>query len=194
MTDRRPDQEMRAMTDLHDSFVRQLPELEVMGLAYFRDYGPEARDEAIQNTRCLAWKYWVRLAQKGQATDEGMLRSIWWYAQKQTRVGRTITRGGGERGRGRQDVYDRPRGVAVGSHDLNYYIGQATSIPDAVAFRLDIPAFLATLTERQRAMASDLGGGMTTGEVARKHGVTPGAVSQFRTRFKLLLDRFYDDA
>ena len=40
-------------------------------------------------------------------------------------------------------------------------------------------------------MAMDLASGMTTAEVARTHGVSAPAVSQFRTRFKVLLDRFY---
>lgn len=43
-------------------------------------------------------------------------------------------------------------------------------------------------------MAADLASGMTTIEVARKNGVTPGAVSQFRTRFKSLFDKFHAEA
>jgi hypothetical protein len=73
-------------------------------------------------------------------------------------------------------------------------VADTTPIPEQVAFRIDIPAFLNTLNDRQRAMAYDLASGMGTGEVARKYNVSPGAVSQFRTRFKLLLERFYADA
>jgi predicted transcriptional regulator len=43
-------------------------------------------------------------------------------------------------------------------------------------------------------MAMDLSSGMTTAEVAKKHGVSAPAVSQFRTRFKVLLERFYEAA
>jgi hypothetical protein len=179
---------------LHETFTSQLPELEVMARAWFRGLRREAQDEAIQNTTALAWKYWLRLAEQGRDNEPGLLRNVWWFAIKQTRVGRTITRGDGQRGRGKQDVYDRPHGVTVEHDTLNFLIGQTTAIPDAVVFRLDIPAFLATLTERQRTMALDLGSGMTTNEVARKHGVTQGAVSQSRNRFKKLLDQFYADA
>lgn len=178
---------------LHETFTRLLPELEAMALAHFRGLGPEARQEAIQNTTCLAWKYWLHLAEKGQAEDEGLLRNVWWYAVKQTRSKRDITRGDGKRGKGRQDVYDLA-GAAVGHIDFSLYVGQMTPVPDQVAFRLDLPAFLATLNERQRAMASDLASGMTTTEVAKRHGVTPGAVSQFRVRFKVLLERFHEAA
>ena len=39
-------------------------------------------------------------------------------------------------------------------------------------------------------MAGDLMAGMTTSECADKYGVTAGAVSQFRTRFKALFETF----
>ena len=184
---------MTTINTLHETFVLQLPELEVMALVHFRGVSPEARQEAIQNTTCLAWKYWVRLAETRRTPDESLLRSVWWYCIKQTRSRREITRGDGKRGKGRQDVYDRT-GTEVEHIDFNSFIGRMTSVTDQVAFRLDLPAFLATLNVRQRAMVADLATGMTTSEVARLHGVTPGAVSQFRTRFKLLMERFHEAA
>jgi DNA-directed RNA polymerase specialized sigma24 family protein len=182
---------MMTIEVLHETFTRHLPELEAMALVHLRGNGPEARQEAIQNTTCLAWKYWLRLAETGRPPDESLLRSVWWYAIKQTRSRREITRGNGKRGKGRQDVYDRT-GTAVEHIDFNSHVGRMASVADQVAFRLDLPAFLATLNDRQRAMAADLATGMTTGEVARLHGVTSGAVSQFRTRFKLLMERFHN--
>ena len=186
-------QEMTIET-LHETFVRNLPELEIMALARFTHLDPEARAEAIQNATALTWKYWVRHAEKGRPTDETMLRNVWWFAIKQTRDGRTITRGDGKRGKGRQDTYDRPDGTTVKRIDFNMFVHDTTPIPDQVAFRLDFPLFMATSNERQRGMAADLASGMGTGEVAKKYGVSAGAVSQFRTRFKVLLERFYGEA
>lgn len=60
-----------------------------------------------------------------------------------------------------------------------------------VIFRLDIRGFLLTLTPRQQMLAYDLTSGERTKDVAQKHGVTPGAISQFRTRFKKLYDEFF---
>src|SRR5437016_4027678 len=100
---------MRAMMTVEtqrETFTRMLPELVTMGLAHFRGLSPEARDEAIQNTTALAWKYWLRLISQGRADEPGLLRNVWWYCLKQTKVGRTITRGDGKRGKGLQDVYD----------------------------------------------------------------------------------------
>jgi hypothetical protein len=179
--------------NLHESFVRQLPELELTALSRFRNRNPEARQEAIQNTRALAWMCWVRLVQRRRAVDDGLLRSVWWYAVRQTKMGRTINRGDGMEGKRRQDAYDQ-RSKPIQHIDFNYYIGAMTPVPDAVAFRLDLPRFFETLNDRQRAMAMDLASGMTTKEVAGKHGVSAAAVSQFRSRFKVLLERFYEAA
>lgn len=184
---------MTTIENLHETFLRQLPDLEEMALSRFRNLGPEARQEALQNTTALAWKRWLRLVERDQAVDDGLLKSIWWYSMRQTSLGRTITRGDGRRGDGRQDAYDRPS-EPVQHIDFNFYIGDSTPVPDAVAFRLDFPAFLGTLNERQRAIAMDLASGITTAEVAKKYGVSASAVSQFRTRFKVLLERFYEAA
>jgi hypothetical protein len=182
---------MTTIKSLHESFVRELPELEVMARAWFRGINPEAQDEAVQNTTALAWKYWRRLTELGRDNEPGLLRNVWWYSLKQTKIGRTITRENGQRGKARHDAYDRSM---VEHIDFNLFVADTTPIPEQVAFRIDIPAFLNTLNDRQRALACDLASGMGTGEVAKKHGVTPGAVSQFRTRFKMLLERIYEAA
>jgi hypothetical protein len=185
---------MMTVETQRETFTRMLPELVTMGLAHLRGLGPEARDEAIQNTTALAWKYWLRLISQGRADELGLLRNVWWYAIKQTRVGRTITRGDGKRGRGRQDAFDRPHGMSVEHIDFNHFIGPDTPIPDAVAFRLDTPVFLANLTQKQRTIALMLAEGLRTGEIARELGVTPAVVSQCKARFKELYDRFFADA
>ena len=59
---------------------------------------------------------------------------------------------------------------------------------------LDTPAFLNSLSERDRGIANDLAAGMGTTEVARKWGVTPGAISQFRTRFRKWWTEFHGEA
>ena len=77
---------------------------------------------------------------------------------------------------------------------LEGLVGRTTPILDQVAFRIDMPQFFDTLTERQRRLACDLAWGMTTKEAADKYGVTPGAISQFRVRFKFLFDSFFATA
>jgi hypothetical protein len=148
---------MRSMTieNLHETFTRRLPELQAMALARFRRLRPDARREAVQNTAALAWMYWLRLAEAGRADDQGILTSVWWYAIKQTAMRRTIARGSGMHRRRRRDAYDLRSGT-IQHLDFNFFVGDSTPVPDAVAFRLDFPAFMSTLNERQRAMAMDL--------------------------------------
>ena len=90
--------------------------------------------------------------------------------------------------------YARRRKNDVAVHDgfdLNSYVGRQATIPDTVAFRLDVSAFLGTLPERDRGIARDLAAGMGTTETAREFGVSPGAISQFRTRFRKKYDEFH---
>ena len=58
---------------------------------------------------------------------------------------------------------------------------QRASIVDQVAAKLDVSAWFATLNgARTRQIAQDLAFGGTTSEVAAKHGVTAGRISQLR--------------
>jgi len=54
------------------------------------------------------------------------------------------------------------------------------SIADQVAIRIDAREWLATLSRRTKQIAKDLAVGFSTSEVARKHGVTAGRISQLR--------------
>ena len=56
-------------------------------------------------------------------------------------------------------------------------------VPDQVAFRFDFPAWLNTLSERDKRVVEDLMVGERTLDVARKHGLSPGRVSQLRREF-----------
>jgi hypothetical protein len=54
------------------------------------------------------------------------------------------------------------------------------SIPDQVAAKIDVNAWFASLTHRTKQIAKDLAFGASTSEVAQKHGVTAGRISQLR--------------
>ena len=157
---------------------------------HHRHLDPEARQEAIQNTTALAWRYFLNAARQGKHEREDVFQSLIWWACQHTKQGR---QGGGASNA--KCVLDfarrRKRNVVVqGGVDLNFLVGPTASVPDVVAFRLDVPAFLATLSERDRGISLDLAQGLGTTEVAKKWGVTPGAISQFRTRFKKKYDEF----
>jgi hypothetical protein len=58
-----------------------------------------------------------------------------------------------------------------------------TPVDEQVAFRLDFPAWLNTLSDRDRRVVEDLMQGERTLDVARKHGLSPGRISQLRREF-----------
>jgi hypothetical protein len=62
-----------------------------------------------------------------------------------------------------------------------------------VAFRLDFPAWRLTHSDRNRRVLDDLMLGERTGEVAARHGLTQGRVSQLRRDFSESWRRFHEE-
>ena len=60
---------------------------------------------------------------------------------------------------------------------------RVTPPPDAAAFRIDFPQFVAGLAERDRRMAMFLSLGHAATEAAAKFGLSPGRVTQLRQRW-----------
>ena len=64
---------------------------------------------------------------------------------------------------------------------------------EIAATRIDFAAWLRTLTRRERQIAAALATGETTGATARKFGVSPSRISQFRRQFKEAWDFYVAD-
>lgn len=171
-----------------DAFTSRLPELQRIAFSAFRHLTPDRRDEAVQNVLTLCWKQYRALVLKGRTDAADLLKSILFYSIKQTNVGRMIQ----GQSKAKDTFEQRRRGNAYAENvDLNNLISHATPVPDQASFRQDIPRFFDTLTERQQRMAHNLAAGCSTNEVAKMFGISPGAVSQFRTRFKSLFEKFF---
>ncbi len=168
------------------TFAALVPDLTRMAKAAFRDLDPEAREECAQNALALAWYAFHALIEKGRGDEPGIIKSVLWYSIKQTRGGRTLPSGGETKPKDAFRYAKKGR-VKFERVDLRHFVGDETPVPEAVSFRLDVPAFLATLSDRQQRLAEALMAGETTSAVAKRFGVTPGAISQFRASFK---DRF----
>lgn len=181
---------MSAVVELQDSFVARLPWMRSTARLAFQNLDSEKREEAIASVIALCWKYWHRLGELNRADNPGILKSVLWFSVRQTKAGRRIDWAGKPRDVLALRSYGK---VKFDPYNLEDFIDDSTPIPDAVSFRVDIPAFLETLSGRQRTMAYDLACGLTTGEVAAKYNRSLGAVSQFRNRFKLLFDRFFEE-
>ena len=68
------------------------------------------------------------------------------------------------------------------------------AVADQVAAKLDVGAWFATLTKRMKAIAKDLAFGCSTSEVAEKHGVTAGRISQLRRSLEQSWAAFQQEA
>jgi hypothetical protein len=68
-----------------------------------------------------------------------------------------------------------------------------TTPADLAAFKIDFGAWLPSLPGRTRRMAEDLAMGERTGDVARKHGVSPSRVSQLRRELQRSWEEFVGD-
>lgn len=69
-----------------------------------------------------------------------------------------------------------------------------TPPPDAAAFRIDWPRFLALQPERERRMAEQLASGEPANVVARRLGVSAGRLTQLRKRLRDRRREFHGDA
>jgi hypothetical protein len=65
---------------------------------------------------------------------------------------------------------------------------------ELAASRIDFPAWLDTLSKRDRRIALKLAGGETTDRTARKFGVSPGRISQLRRQLYVAWLRFHGEA
>ncbi len=183
------------MIDARTVFETRLPEIERLAGSHFRHLNPDAREEAVQNSVTLAYRYWLRLTERGKIGEDCFKSAVWW-AVKHTKLGR---KGGGGCGKVKAKCvldYGRRRYAGVTLQDgvdFNLFVGRQATVPDIVQFRVDTAEFLGTLPERDRGIARALATGMGTTEVARERGVTPAAISQFRTRFRKKYDAFHGE-
>jgi DNA-directed RNA polymerase specialized sigma24 family protein len=175
------------LATLQDSFVRYLPWMRKTARLAFQNLEADKQDEQIAATLALAWKHWHRLGERGRADEPGILKSVLFYSVKQIRAGRRIDSAGKPRDVLSLRAYGK---VRFEPGHLDDYVGKHDEVLDVVSFRLDVPAFLATLNDRQRTMALDLANGMSTTEAAEKYGLSLGRISQCRRELVSLYEQF----
>jgi hypothetical protein len=178
---------------LHAAFLTILPRIELHGRVYFRHKKGDRRDEAIAEMVALAWKSFVNCARNGKdATTFPMALAR--YAAQGVHNGRRLC--GQEKikdvlsPRAQQQhnftVVSLPEGSSLygNAFDEALIDNTRTPVPEQVAFRIDFPAWRLTRSDRDRRVIDDLMVGERTLDVADKHGLTAGRVSQFRRDFQ----------
>jgi hypothetical protein len=174
--------------DWQRGFLKMLPQLKRLLTNVFDYLDPENREEAKQDALVNCLVAYVRL-HKRRRTHVASASNLVWYAVLHVKSGRTMA--------ARQNVRDPlsryaqlRRGISVKRlHQYDSRFGnwidllvkdQRAPIPDVVAARLDVSAWLATLCRRTRQIARDLAKGYSTAEAADKYGVSAGRISQIR--------------
>jgi hypothetical protein len=141
----------------------------------------------------LSWLWFVRLAAKGKDATR-FPSALATYAARAVRAGRKLA-GKDPAGEVLSPAAQSRCGFVVGSlpnHstlsgnplDEALIDNTRSPVPDQVAFRIDWPCWVATRTERDRRIVTDLLMGERTGDVASRHGLTAGRVSQLRAHFR----------
>jgi hypothetical protein len=186
---------------LHDAFLSILPRIELHGQVAFRGVlCPHHRADCIAEVVALCWLWFLRLVERGKDPLTFVSR-IADFAARQVRCGRGLC--GQEKGRDvLSGLAQRRHGFHVGplphstaSYDrLGTFGGQRkqdaleevlhengrTPVPEQVCFRLDFPACRRTHARRIRRLMDAMILGESTGDLARKYGLSPGRISQLR--------------
>jgi hypothetical protein len=162
----------------------------------------DRKEDAIQEMIALTWMWHLRLAEKGKDATR-FPTALATYAARAVRCGRRLV--GQERAKdvlsplSQQEqhfaVEKLPDYSTLGGSPLEEALHDNTvsPVPDQVIFRLDFPAWMGTLGQRNRALAEDMALGEKTQDLAEKYRVSQGRISQMRRYFQQDWSRFCDD-
>jgi hypothetical protein len=186
---------------LHRRFLDLLPAIQRHGHVYFRHVRCWHRlQDALAEMVAIAWKWFLRLAEQGKdATDFPTVIAS--YAARAVRSSRRLC--GQERSkdvlssRAQQlkhfKVQTLPR-CETGTEDndtIDALRDNTRTPPDEqAAFRLDYPAWLSQLGDRNRRICQDMALGERTKDLAERYGTTQGRISQLRREFMEDWERF----
>ena len=197
---------------MHVVFMALLPKIELHGRIYFRHLRPHNKADAIQEMRALAWKWFLRLHERGRDPAD-FLTAFTTLLARAVNSGRRLTglakakdvlNPAAQRRHGfkveplpssirtgHEHLYASPQGQEL--HDAfeeRLRDNTVTPILDQVQFRIDWPAWLATLTGRERRMIAAMAQNDRTKDLSRRFEVSPGRISQMRREFHDAWQRF----
>jgi hypothetical protein len=192
-----------SLGQLHARFLTILPHIELHAHISFRDVTcASQKDDWSAETVALCWKWFVRLAAQGKDATE-FVSALAGYATRAVRSGRRLC-GQLRANDVLSEVAQRQHGFTVqplpspttpscevrhsrphSQQHFNAYEERlrdstVTPPPEAAAFRIDVPQFLQSLTDRDRLLAEYLSLGHQAARAADRFGLSPGRVTQLR--------------
>jgi hypothetical protein len=182
----------------HDRFLAMLPQIRRQASIAFRNQRFELREELIQEVVANCYRAWVLLVRRGK---EAVVypTPLAQYAIRQVRGGRRVG--------GRLNFHDilspqarRHYGITIERIDRRdpqngvwnelLVEDQKAGPAETAAARLDLTAWLGTLTKRNCGIAKSLALGETTNAVAKQFGLSAGRVSQLRVWLQAQWEQF----
>jgi hypothetical protein len=201
---------------LHAHFLQILPRIQTHAEIHFRQLRcPGKRDDAIAEVIAVAWKWFVRATQLGKDVNEFVM-TLADYAVRHVRFGRKVwglerakdvlspraqqTKGfkvealNGSTRRSYDELVSDPHGQDhIDAFEERLKDNTRSPVPDQAAFRIDYPLWLSQLDTRNRAIAKDMSMDLGTFEVAEKHKISAGRISQLRREFAKDWRRFHGE-
>jgi hypothetical protein len=205
-----------SIEELHAHFLAILPRIQLHADIHFRHLRcPGQREDAIQEVIALAWKWFLRISEQGKDVNE-FVSTLATFAVRHVRAGRRLA--GQERTkdvlsptaqqkkgftvevlpscsrRSQENLYGDPHGQDhLDAFEERLRDNMQSPVADQVAFRIDYPNWLSQLGERNRRIAQDMTLDLGTQELASKHKVSPGRISQLRREFHADWVRFHGE-
>lgn len=200
MNERRKDPRRKSVPAWHAVFLAMLPKIIRYAKLAFRNLGPEARQEAVQNVVTNSCAAVEALARRGKL-DLAYPTVLARFGIKQTRDHRVTGN--------TMNVLDvlspyckAKKGLVVESLDGRNADGEwaqaivedKTAGPAEIArTRIDFGDWLASLKKRDRKIAESLAAGNRTSDVAKRYKVSAGRISQLRKELAVNWHRFVGD-
>ena len=191
------------LAHLHAAFLSILPRIERHGEVFFRGLKYQhRREEAVAEMVALSWKWFVSLALRGKDATRfpAALASFAAIAVKSGRRAAGMERANDVLSPLAQQrhgfaVLKLPDYATLSGNPLFEALADNTQSPvdEQAAFRIDFPAWLATLGARNRGLAEDMALGHRTQELSKKYGVCEARVSQLRREFHRDWQRFHGE-
>jgi hypothetical protein len=195
-------------------FLQILPRIETHAQVRFGFLRcPGRRDDAVAEAVALAWKWFLRLAAQGKEVSE-FVTVLADYAVRHVCAGRRLC--GQEKAkdvmspraqrlkgftverlphtglRSHEELHGDPHGQGrIDALEECLRDNTRSPVPEQAAFRIDYPAWLRMLDPRNRAIATDMALSCSTQELAFRHQVSPGRVSQLRRELHADWQRFH---
>ena len=189
---------------LRSHFLAILPRIELHATISFRGVAcPGRRDDLIAETVAVAWRWFLRLAERGKGVDDFVM-ALADLAVRHVRSGRRLCR--------QESAKDVLSCRAQWTHNFTvqslpeYESGvegnevidalrdnTRTPPPEQAAFRIDYPAWLSRLGRRNRRIAEDMATGEGTQQLARKHKLSQSRISQLRRELHQDWRRFHGE-